>query len=258
MNDHLSFGTVNRQPDFAPRHQPKQHPFQQLKTNEHSTSLELPTFENQLLTEPHMDSQGVEQAAHNGFSCGSIKTKENAPTQEISQASFFSKNSSSNSIHCSTSECLEISKNQFINENSLNRNYYHFPKDDEQSNWKAWEFLSESDFRNNSQSWDSVSSTKSDFDSKQTVPEREKADFLVQHGSKFLPADLKATQSTGTVSEGVVKNVVRRRHRLPPCRVCGDMASGFHYGANTCEACKVSQRYWSYNLHFKLIISDHS
>lgn len=26
---------------------------------------------------------------------------------------------------------------------------------------------------------------------------------------------------------------------LPPCRICGDKASGFHYGANTCEACKV-------------------
>ena len=28
---------------------------------------------------------------------------------------------------------------------------------------------------------------------------------------------------------------------LPPCRVCGDRASGFHYGVNTCEACKVRQ-----------------
>lgn len=28
-------------------------------------------------------------------------------------------------------------------------------------------------------------------------------------------------------------------HPLPPCRICGDRASGFHYGANTCEACKV-------------------
>ncbi len=28
-------------------------------------------------------------------------------------------------------------------------------------------------------------------------------------------------------------------HPLPPCRICGDKASGFHYGANTCEACKV-------------------
>ena len=26
---------------------------------------------------------------------------------------------------------------------------------------------------------------------------------------------------------------------LPPCCVCGERASGFHYGANTCEACKV-------------------
>ncbi|ESO07457.1 hypothetical protein HELRODRAFT_137822, partial [Helobdella robusta] len=22
------------------------------------------------------------------------------------------------------------------------------------------------------------------------------------------------------------------------CRICGEKASGFHYGANTCEACK--------------------
>ena len=27
---------------------------------------------------------------------------------------------------------------------------------------------------------------------------------------------------------------------LPPCIVCGDKASGWHYGANTCEPCKVS------------------
>ena len=27
---------------------------------------------------------------------------------------------------------------------------------------------------------------------------------------------------------------------LPPCKVCGEKSSGFHYGVNTCEACKVS------------------
>lgn len=30
---------------------------------------------------------------------------------------------------------------------------------------------------------------------------------------------------------------------LPPCRVCGAKASGLHYGANTCEPCKVCLMY---------------
>lgn len=41
-----------------------------------------------------------------------------------------------------------------------------------------------------------------------------------------------------------MKQRVKSRHLLPPCRVCGDHASGFHYGANTCEACKVSSVFW--------------
>ena len=28
---------------------------------------------------------------------------------------------------------------------------------------------------------------------------------------------------------------------LPPCKICGGKASGCHYGANTCEPCKVSK-----------------
>ena len=39
-------------------------------------------------------------------------------------------------------------------------------------------------------------------------------------------------------------NVQNGNHGLlPPCRVCGEKASGFHYGANTCEACKVSKNW---------------
>ena len=34
----------------------------------------------------------------------------------------------------------------------------------------------------------------------------------------------------------------RKRGRvtdLPPCTICGESASGLHYGVNSCEACKV-------------------
>ncbi len=36
---------------------------------------------------------------------------------------------------------------------------------------------------------------------------------------------------------------------LPPCRVCGEKASGFHYGANTCEACKVRHQMFEHTLN---------
>lgn len=37
------------------------------------------------------------------------------------------------------------------------------------------------------------------------------------------------------------KNQPPDAEHLPPCRVCGEKASGLHYGANTCEPCKVSR-----------------
>ena len=81
------------------------------------------------------------------------------------------------------------------------------------------------------------------------------------HSNGF--SKLPAPHSTGngspifekTHSESEVPKQKRRRKRrkldlgepplppaltvLPPCEVCGHKSSGFHYGANTCEACKV-------------------
>lgn len=30
-----------------------------------------------------------------------------------------------------------------------------------------------------------------------------------------------------------------KKPKGPPCKVCGDEASGFHYGVDSCEGCKV-------------------
>ena len=82
-----------------------------------------------------------------------------------------------------------------------------------------------------------------------------------QHSNGF--SKIPTPHSTGngspvfekTVAETEVQKPKRRRKRrqsdlgepplppaltvLPPCEVCGNKSSGFHYGANTCEACKV-------------------
>lgn len=59
-------------------------------------------------------------------------------------------------------------------------------------------------------------------------------------GENSVSTTLKIENDINVVSQmNGTKKSSKSRHLLPPCRVCGDQASGFHYGANTCEACKV-------------------
>lgn len=43
---------------------------------------------------------------------------------------------------------------------------------------------------------------------------------------------------SGVRGAGGSTRLTADNNTLPPCRVCGSAASGFHYGVNTCEACK--------------------
>jgi len=62
-------------------------------------------------------------------------------------------------------------------------------------------------------------------------------------GNEFVSSSVGQDTEANVVLAGTrPRSPVKSRHLLPPCRVCGDQASGFHYGANTCEACKVRKK----------------
>ncbi|XP_021349495.1 vitamin D3 receptor-like isoform X2 [Mizuhopecten yessoensis] len=58
-------------------------------------------------------------------------------------------------------------------------------------------------------------------------PDQTKANYDGRQGGQPSPDSVSHTVTSKTSTP-----------MLPPCRVCGEKASGFHYGVNTCEACK--------------------
>lgn len=53
-----------------------------------------------------------------------------------------------------------------------------------------------------------------------------------------LVAQAPETLTDSSLLEETKKSPKRASKTLPPCRICGESASGFHYGVNSCEACK--------------------
>ncbi|XP_060590429.1 vitamin D3 receptor-like isoform X2 [Ruditapes philippinarum] len=74
-----------------------------------------------------------------------------------------------------------------------------------------------------------------------TTPEQTVCSLVLPDSSKSL----NEAENPGSVAIKVKKKRKREKNPgpypdpiLPPCVICNEKASGFHYGANTCEACK--------------------
>lgn len=69
-------------------------------------------------------------------------------------------------------------------------------------------------------------------------------DEHLPHVSNGLNIATMDTQVGDCEADGQFGTPSSRRPLLPPCRICGGKASGYHYGVNSCEACKVSVYAW--------------
>lgn len=77
-------------------------------------------------------------------------------------------------------------------------------------------------------------------------------DHKLQHPNRCAPAN----SSLISTDEGKVQQAAdsnSSRQTFVPCKVCGDKASGYHYGVTSCEGCKVIFFYDLYYLQPNMI-----
>ncbi|XP_052763256.1 nuclear receptor ROR-beta-like isoform X2 [Mya arenaria] len=89
------------------------------------------------------------------------------------------------------------------------------------------------------------------IDHSHDIPATNQADSDISHPlSSISPLPQLSGRPTGEDYSSKVRPREKKRRRreknpdpppeaiLPPCKVCGDKSSGYHYGTNTCEPCK--------------------